>query len=107
MLVILASFAWQLSLVGASCCTRADSGAQSSPKVVELRCTDICSGWTGDFWIGGREGVAWSSGGRTVLHVVDYQGERRKEIKSSMYVSSVVSILFYDRIFTDTIWPVW
>ena len=95
MLVILSGFAWQLSLVGASCCTRADSGAQSSPKVVELRCMDTCSGWTGDFWIGGREGVAWSAGGRTVLHVVDYQGERRKEIKSSMYVSSVVSILYW------------
>ena len=78
-----------VSLVDAGCCTRVDSGAESSPKVVELRCQTKCSGWTGDFWIGGREGVGWSAGGRTILHVVDYEGEEIRELKSSMFVSSV------------------
>ena len=47
----------------------------------------------GDFWIGGREGVAWSAEGRTVLHVVDYQGEELSQLNSSMYVSRVAWVL--------------
>ena len=93
MLVILVSLFCLISLAGGSCCTRADSGAQASHRVVELRCEDGCVGWTGDFWIGGREGVAWSGGGRTVLHVVDYQGEQLSQLYSSMYVSRVAWVL--------------
>ena len=76
-----------LPLASCSCCARSDSGAQAVPQVVELRCVEECVGWTGEFWLGGRAGVGWSAGGRRVLHVVEYEGERRGKVQASMYVS--------------------
>ena len=74
--------------VSPSCCRRQDSGAQSSPSVVELRCDSKClDGGTGEFWIGGREGAQWRTGGRTILHVLDHQEEEKNNLQSSMYVS--------------------
>merc|ERR1711915_122946 len=75
-------------MICASCCTRKDSGAQSNPKIVELRCRHDCLDSYGDFWIGGREGVGWSDGGRAIIHVVDLQRRPSATISTSMFVQA-------------------
>ena len=77
-------------MIYASCCARKDSGAQSNPKIVELRCRHDCLDSYGDFWIGGREGVGWSDGGRTIMHVVDLQRRPSATISTSMFVSKTL-----------------
>ena len=75
---------------------------------MQLRCEKKCLvGWTGDFWIGGREGVGWSKGGRTILHVVDHQEEEIRSIKSSMYVSKAAIKHEYNLIRLGSKWKVW